>query len=147
MRRFFLFALTFFLILPAFAAQPLIFRPSVKDAREQSVLDYLTLIRRFDPSTPFTIATIDLNGDGVNEWIVRQDLTPTCETNASCRYDVVGLNEKQPELLGAFTARKVGISDEKQYGVRNLLVYNEKNDDFAFKTYIWTPAEAAFRPR
>lgn len=147
MRLFFLLALILFLTAPAFAAQPLTFRSSVKDAREQSVLDYLTLIRRFDPGLPYSMAAIDLNGDGVSEWIVRQEISPACEADASCRFEVVGLNEKEPELLGAFTARKIGISDEKQYGVRNLLVYNEKNNDFAFKTYIWTPAEAAFRPR
>jgi len=133
--------------LPALAGQPLIFRSKVKDVREQSVLDYLAGLRWLDQKLPFTMAGTDLNGDGVDEWIIRQDISPTCESDASCQYLVVGLTEREPVLLGDFAARKVGIADEKQYGVRNLLVYNEKNDDFAVKTYVWTPAEAAFRPQ
>ena len=145
--RLMIFALLFSLPTASHAEEPLVYRDHPKDAREESVLDYLKLIKRYDPALPLGMAAVDLNGDGVDEWIIRQVTSASCETAANCPYVVAGLSDKEPALLGEFPARKVGIADEKLYGVRKLLVYNEKNNDFAFKTYVWTPAETAFRPK
>lgn len=144
MRRI-LFLLAILFSLPAFAGEPLIFRESVRDAREESVLTFLKTQKDFVPQSPYAIATTDLNGDGVDEWIVRQEVTG-CESRADCLYFIAGLSEKTPTLLGQIAARKIGIADEKLYGVRKLFVYNNPQNDFDSLLYVWTPSRAAFGP-
>ena len=131
---------------PALAAVPLVFRDSIKGFREQELLDYFKLIKRYDPAKPFTLAAVDLNGDGVEEWILGQHTTPSCESDANCAFTIGGLSEGEIVLLGEMRGGKIGVSDEKLYGVHKLLVYNEKNNDFAYQNYVWTPTEQAFRP-
>ena len=131
--------------LPVTAAEPLIFRSKTKDAREASVIEYLRARGVIEENLPLSIAATDLNNDGVDEWIVRQE-QDGCRQTATCPFAVAGLSRKAPLLLGDFAARKVGISGEKAYGVRKLLVYNLKNDDFAYTVYVWSPSDSAFRP-
>ncbi len=134
-----------FSALPATAAEPLIFRAQTKDARETSVIEYLQARGVIEENLPSGIAAIDLNNDGVDEWIIRQE-TDGCRQTASCTFAVAGLSRKAPVMLGDLSARKVGISAEKAYGVRKLLVYNLKNDDFAYTVYVWSPSDSGFRP-
>jgi hypothetical protein len=146
--RFILFFLIFaFLPLPALAERPLVFREKIKGPREEAVLAMLQSTGRFIPDLPYRIAAFDLNGDGVEEWIFRQDRESGCEPNASCTYLILGLSEKKPVLLGDISARKIGIDELKTYGVRRLYVYNDKNDDFAYASYVWTPEKGAFLPQ
>jgi hypothetical protein len=131
---------------PSRAAVPLIFRDQARGLREAQLLDYFKLIKRYDPSKPYRIAAVDLNGDGVEEWIFKQYPTPSCESNADCALFIGGLSEGEIILLGEMRGGKIGVSDEKQYGVRKLLVYNEKSNDFAYQTYVWKPVDQAFGP-
>ncbi len=133
----------------AFAAagqDPLVFREKIKGYREQELLDYFQMIKRYDPSVPYSIAAKDLNGDGVEEWILFQKIPSSCISNADCAIVIGGLSEGQIVLLGEMRGGKIRVSNEKLYGVRKLLVYNEKNNDYAYESYVWTPAEQAFRP-
>lgn len=138
--------LLFCIALPATAAVPLIFRDQTKGIREQQLLEFLSEKDLYDKTKPFTIVAVDLNGDGVEEWIFRQDTAPDCESNADCAFSVAGLSKGDFALLGQMRGGKIGVSDEKLYGVRKLLVYNEKNDDFAYQFYVWTPGRQAFLP-
>ncbi len=128
------------------ASTPLVFRDTVKDIREESVITSLVTSKKLFTELPYRIAAVDLNGDGVNEWIVRQDKSSGCETNAACDFYVVGVSRNAPLLLGEFSAGKVGIDDLKSYGVSVLQVYNLKNDDFKFTRYRWNPQNYAFLP-
>ncbi len=131
---------------PAMAAEPLYFHKGIKDIREEQVIADLTAQNNLLPDVALEMARFDLNGDGVVEWIIRQNPTPTCAAESACRFTVAGLREKKPFVLGAFSAGKVGISSEKLYGVRKLLVYNKKNDDFAYSEYVWDPHKGHFTP-
>jgi hypothetical protein len=134
------------LALPAAAEVPLIFRDSAKGPREQELLTYLWEKDIYDRKAPFTMTATDLNGDGVEEWIFRQNPTPNCESNADCAFSITGLSKGNFTVLGQMRGGKIGVSGEKQYGVRKLLVYNEKNDDFAYQIYVWMPGRQAFLP-
>lgn len=140
----FLFALMLLFTSAAQAAQPLIFKSSTSDIRALSVLTFLQEAHGFTPAIPYGIAAIDLNNDGVDEWIVRQD-KPGCVQDANCPFFVVGLSQKKPRLLGDVSARKIGITDEKSYGVSHLVVYNDPNDDFTYKSYSWDPFKGRFQ--
>lgn len=147
MRPFLLFIILTLLPLSAYASAPLVFRDKTKDTREEAAFAMLVEREKFTPNLPYHVAAKDLNDDGVDEWIFRQDRESGCEANLNCRYFIVGLSDRSPVLLGDITARKIGISDEKAYGVRRLYVYNNKNDDFAFSRFVWVPQNGAFLPQ
>jgi hypothetical protein len=140
--RFFLIPLLLFAPM-AQAAQPLIFQNTTNDIRAKSVLTFLETSHKFDPSGGYQIAEIDLNGDQLAEWIVRQDI-PQCDRSASCPYYIVGLSNKQPRLLGQIQARKLGMTNQKLYGVSQLVVYNDQRNDFTYKLYSWDPHQGQF---
>lgn len=145
--RFFLLTLTTLCFAaPVMAAERLNFRDTVKDTREESVVALLTEKGTLKADMPFQIAAIDLNGDGVDEWIVRQETTPDCAPQANCTFAVAGLSEKKPVLLGRIAARKIAVTADKTYGINRLAVYNNAKDDFAFETYVWRPELFAFGP-
>jgi hypothetical protein len=141
------FLILVFIPLPVMAESLLIFREQIKGPREAEVLAMLEASGKYMPDFPFQIAAFDLNGDGVDEWIFRQDRESGCEPNASCTYLILGLSEKKPIILGDISARKIELADQKTYGVRNLHVYNDRNDDFAYTSYVWTPENRAFLPQ
>lgn len=147
MRAILFFIAIIFLPTSSHASAPLVFRDKTKDTREEAALSLLVERGKFTPNLPYHVAAKDLNDDGVDEWIFRQDREPGCEANVNCRYFIVGLSGRSPVLIGDITARKIGISDEKAYGVRRLYVYNNKNDDFAFSRYVWVPQNGAFLPQ
>lgn len=128
----------------ALAAPPLIFRDHVKGPREQEVLNMLEKTAGFLAGLPYSVAAADLNGDGVDEWIFRQDRESGCEARANCRFYVLALREGEPISLGTISARKISLSDEKSYGVRKIFAYNDKNDDFEYSRYVWDPTTGIY---
>lgn len=144
-RILFFWVIALLLCTPAIAGEPLIFRDSTRDLREQSIVDHLLSVQALYADDPIKIATFDLNGDGVDEWIVRQD-SVGCESNANCSFAIAGLSRKKPVFLGSFAGRKIGIADEKLYGVRKIVVYDNKNNDFASTVYAWNPQKSAYKP-
>lgn len=147
MRPVLFFILLSLLPFAAYASAPLVYRDETKGAREDAAFAMLVEREKFAPDLPYQVAAKDLNDDGVDEWIFRQDRESGCEANLNCRYFIVGLSARTPVLLGDITAKKIGVSDEKAYGVRRLYVYNNKNDDFAFSRYVWVPQNGAFLPQ
>lgn len=131
---------------PSYAAERLVFRDAPKDTREESVIAMLATDGAIKADIPYKIAAIDLNGDGVDEWIVNQKPSPDCETRARCTFAIAGLSGKQPVILGDIAARKITLSDDRTYGISRLNVYNNAQDDFASEIYVWRPEKRAFAP-
>ena len=126
-----------------FAAQPLIYAPLSDDLRLKSIASFLLESGALAADLPYDVAPADLNNDGIDEMIFRQQST-ACETRSNCIYLVAGVSRKQPILLATFKARKIGISEEKSYGVKKILVYDEKQNDFQYITYVWDPYKSSF---
>lgn len=114
------------------------YREAAANAREQDVIGFLHG-KGLEKKLPYKIGTADLNGDGVDEWIVRQDASPACAENATCDFYVAGLSGGKIVLLGRMEAGKVAISDDRTYGVHKLIVYNDKNNDYRGEPYLWSP--------
>ena len=146
MRFALLFLILAILPLPAHAQAPLVFRDAVKDQRESAALKMLVSKGLFIEGLPYMVASVDLNDDGVAEWIFRQDRESGCEANANCPYVIAGLSEGAPVVLGNLAARKIGIADQKIYGVSRLYVYNKKDNDFVYSLYGWSPENGSFQP-
>jgi len=142
------FFLCFFLLTaPALAGQigqtPLIYTPVGDDLRVRSITEFLLNTKRIDSQIPFDMAETDLNGDGVEEVIFRQQPSG-CEARADCLFLITGVSRKKPALLGTIHARNIGIAEEKSYGVKKILVYNQKQNDFRYITYAWDPYQSSF---
>lgn len=82
------------------------------------------------------VATVDLNDDFIDEYIVRDS---NCAVKEFCTSIIVAYMNRKPISLGRFDAHQIIISNKKDYGIRRLIVYNQKNNDFANSTVIWHP--------
>ncbi len=130
-----LFIVILFLALPnvAFADQPLTF----KKPNGFKALEIISHIKnQVDSDIDMDIATIDLNDDFIDEYIVRNN---KCDTENFCTFSIVAYMNRIPIILGQFDAHKIIILDKKDYGIRRIVVYNQKNNDFATATAIWHP--------
>jgi hypothetical protein len=130
----------------AAGAKPLVFSSSHYDLRTRQIASFLKDSGSLLPGTRIETAPIDLNGDGVNEVIFRQT-NGTCEYDSDCPYIITGISNRQPAIIATFHGRKIGISGEKSYGIHNILVYNQKRNDFQYITYSWNPFTSSFQPQ
>jgi hypothetical protein len=147
--RIFFITLILALLLPTpvmAADQKLRFKNTTKDIREMEVLEMLKASDNFDPALGYGLIAIDLNADGVDEWVVREDREPACAANSSCRFFITALKDKKPVILAKIYAGDVGILNQKIYGVTSLAVYNDPKDDFRFQRYHWKPQVGTFSP-
>lgn len=134
-------------ILPAHAAgESLIYGNISTDIRIRETLGFLQNSGVLPQGVAPSIARVDLNGDGIDEMIFRQ-MTEGCEASSDCLFLLTGVSRKQPVLLATFRARKIGISGEKSYGVKKVLVYNQKRNDFQYITHAWNPFTSSFDPQ
>ncbi len=149
--RFFAAILIFlFSIAPvAHAAQEtkLRLRAPSDDLREKQVMAYLEDQKILVGDLPFTVANLDLNNDGIDEWIFRQETTSNCTATASCKFLVAGLDKnKKPLLIAQIDAARINIRDDEMYGVRDLSVYKNPNNDLEASRYSWTPQQSTYLP-
>lgn len=138
-----------FLAFPARAADNvLVFKDgaAITDIREQQTIEMLQAEKLLFTDLPFTIAATDLNGDGIDEWLIRQDTESNCKTNATCHFFVAALSQNKPIVIGNITAGKVALMDTKLYGVTRLAVYSNPTDDFDFEQYVWHSELGRFGP-
>jgi hypothetical protein len=119
--------------LPAFAQQALRFRDA-DGYRESQILVFLN--ERRGSETAFLLAPVDLNDDLISEYIARD---PECPPSALCPFYIVAMMEREPTLIGQISAHKITPADKKDYGVRQLLVYNQSGNDFAGEPARWNP--------
>lgn len=78
---------------------------------------------------------IDLNGDSVQEWVMRQE---GCAYGEYCAYEVFGETPKNEVLsLGTLFANYVTLGHNYHNGVRNLHAYDKHHNDFTYSVYIW----------
>ncbi len=82
-----------------------------------------------------TIARTDLNGDDINELIIRAACTP--QKPALC--DFVILADTDPKLteLGVIKAFSLNIADKTHSGVRNIIAYSNVTNQFDAVVYVW----------
>jgi hypothetical protein len=137
-----LFAVLF--SLPAQAQVFLRFKAAPSDVREEQVIAFLEEKQFLNPELPFKIAAIDLNRDGVPEWIVRQDMASNCAAQANCKFLIAGLQEKKPVLLGRIEAARIEVQPQTLYGIHKLSVYDNPMNDFEPNVYAWKPEARTF---
>lgn len=118
---------------PALARETLRFKPPGDDYRDQIVIAHLEKTAP-TPATPYEFARVDLNGDGIPEYIARQAQADGIKVTP---HQILSLRRRQITDWGTLPARKLEISDKKHYGFRDILVYNNPRNDFYHDVWEW----------
>lgn len=128
---------------PANAAEPVLFDFS-PNPHEQK------LITQFAQSTDnhnFDVANVDLNKDGIAEFIFKSktcDLAVNGQKNY-CHFTIAA-NQNDEKLidLGTFQAKAITLSNNFFKGIRDLHVYNLKENDYDYSIARWNPEKSGY---
>jgi hypothetical protein len=116
------------------AQEPLSFRDA-KSYKERKALSF-TQKEQQAPDIKHVLSAVDLNGDSLDEYITRPQ---SCTAKDLCNYHVIAFMQDNPITLLTVKARKIIIEDTHKYGIRNLLIFNSKMNDFQKSRYTWNP--------
>ncbi|MEM6780280.1 MAG: hypothetical protein AAF569_00290 [Pseudomonadota bacterium] len=111
-------------------------RLSFKDKAPSS--DILNAVSVSDNYDDWITSTIDLNNDGLPEKIIKSD-RQSCNDKNGCQYIVMAQKGRNWIELGDIKAFNILVSDDRTYGIRDLLVYATPNNDFDFERHAWNP--------
>lgn len=81
----------------------------------------------------YQIALVDLNLDGLPEIVLKSIES----TNGYHEFSILNFALNQLNFIVRFPAKDIAVSDTLKNGMRNLLVYEDNNNDFRYTTYIW----------
>ncbi len=83
------------------------------------------------------IAGIDLNEDGMDEFIVSNaDCT---KVKQNCTYSILADKDNNLITLGTIKARTLLLGDSYSHGIRDILAYDNDRNDFDYTLYVWEP--------
>ena len=140
-------ALTLFIFLtyipfPAHAFESLRFQEA-DSYKENQILDFIKTQNKTAQDI-YHLAPFDLNNDAIDEYIIKPKSAKNCPQAPLCPYQIVAFQERQPILIGSFDAHKILISDKKTYGIRHIIVYNQRHNDFKTAIAVWNPFSFRF---
>jgi hypothetical protein len=87
-------------------------------------------------------AKADLNGDGMDELILKKGVCP--KAPALCTFIPVAETDGRAVKLGEIQARALLLGNGHRNGVRNILAYNSAVNDYEYQLYVWDPARARY---
>jgi len=125
------FALFFAAALPGHAQEKLYFKNKISDVQEALLRIHMA---DFDDHE---IAKIDLNYDGIFEFIARPK---NCETTeALCDFQILAeaSDGKTLIVINVIEAFDLAASNGSAFGVRDLAVFQDPLNDFASTLYRW----------
>ncbi|MCB1681688.1 MAG: hypothetical protein H6858_03015 [Rhodospirillales bacterium] len=85
----------------------------------------------------FKAVEIDLNRDGLNEYIIRQKKCYGGEQ--ACTYYILAESRGNMVLLGKIRARNLALGGSYTYGVQDILAFQSNNNDYEYDIFIWDP--------
>lgn len=110
-----------------------------QEAKTYKQKQIISFVKEQDSSKNLVLAPIDLNNDAIDEYVVRPKNLNSCPKAPFCSYKIIAFKQRTPILIGSFDAHKILITDKKTYGIRDIIVYNQRYNDFIQKTAIWDP--------
>ena len=90
----------------------------------------------------YQIADIDLNNDGIDEYILKQRRCSIIDK--SCTHLVIA--EKQNEIfeLSRIKAQNLMVGGTLSHGIKDLLAFNDEINDYKFDIYVWSPPQKMY---
>ena len=85
----------------------------------------------------YGIHEVDLNGDGILEYIVKfTDPFYTC-SDIGCHHGIIAINDDEVKRLLYIEYTELDISQETTEGVKDILSYENSLNDFSAVIYKW----------
>lgn len=124
------------------ALEPVDFQSEIKSPSLRLQIDvFLQGFYKTD-SRNFDIASLDLNGDGVNEYILKRK---TCaQAEAVCTHIVLADQKTKMHLLSSIRARHIMVGGTSNFGVNDLLVFENSVNEYDFDIYMWSPEQKMY---
>lgn len=132
----FCLALTLFSASTAHANETLRFREA-STYKENQILAHAK--SQID-SQDLILSSFDLNSDFIDEYVVRTQN----KQKQLYSYAILAFENNKPTIIGRFNAFNLLVSPKKTYGINNIIVYNDLNNDFRTFTSAWNPYEFSY---
>jgi hypothetical protein len=124
---------SFFIYSSALAMEPIAFNVTPGPINKIQLENYFKALT--PPKTAYDLAEIDLNEDGLHEFIART----SCKDDKTCDYHVLAQNNDHIIELGLIPARNIALGSAYSGGVRNIIAYKSGDNDFTSTLYVWEP--------
>lgn len=92
----------------------------------------LSTLRSLEAFTFSAIAEVDLNDDGLKEFILRDDTVMDRP-----EFRILGMNDGKFFELGTVHAQKLMLSYNRNHGVRSILAFENARNDYEYIIYQW----------
>lgn len=123
------------------AVENIIYRNDIKPSARVQLESYLKGTARPDLSS-FYISETDLNGDGINEIIMR---VRDCDSrNVTCLHLILALPPQKVVMLGEINARKLMLAGTYSGNVKDILAFRNDKNDYDYDVYFWDPVSEKY---
>ena len=126
---------------------PLVFTQDISEINTNALQSYMQEHKALNISADaIEIAKIDLNGDHIEEIVLRDKLC--AQKNAMCAYTVLAQQHiGQFIALASLEAKEFVISTQKTAGIHDIVVYNALRNDYTHNTYVWNPVAQTYKAK
>lgn len=131
-----------FVNMPAKAAELIVFGENqLSDVTIAQISKYES-IDKDRIQADFVVARIDLNADLSDEYILK---SKSCApSSGACFYKIFVSQPNAVLKVYEGMAKNLEISERAHYGVHDLLVYENKLNDYKYSVYVWNFDEARY---
>ncbi len=133
------FLLSLFSSPPALAMENITYVDFQNSSATKQLLSYLQK-EEYGGVLDSLVAHVDLNDDGLNEFILRQCPSPP----ALCTYSIWAERTKSYIEIGKITALRLTLGAEKRNGVHDLRAYHDPINDYNSIVYVWDAMDSRY---
>ncbi|MEM9469632.1 MAG: hypothetical protein AAF988_05660 [Pseudomonadota bacterium] len=124
------------------AAENLSFKAA--ETRQELIAIYFVKEQTQSPDFKYKISAIDLNKDGLNEYIA---CATHCKNNTLCDFYIIAFMSNKPILIGKIKSQKLIVEDTHQFGVRDILIFTNRLNDFDQNKLEWNPYDFVYKEK
>ncbi len=133
--------ITFIFVKKSYAIEELEYNNSISISLRYDIDKFLQKEYKTD-STKYNIAGIDLNNDGVLEYILRRK---SCDIKKNmCTHIIIAENKDKILLLSKIRAKRLAVDSRYTNGIKNLLAFKNSDNDYNFDIYMWSSKEKMY---
>lgn len=126
---------------PVFALETLIYDKKISTSLSYQIDIFLK--EQFDTSlSQYSIASIDLNNDGVDENVIKQNRCVS--SGGKCTYLIIAEKKHEIFILFKIRAYNLAVGDANSSGVKDVLALTDKTNDYNFDIYMWSPSRKMY---
>ncbi len=128
-------------ITPSYALQPLEYSDDVGATKKLKINTFLKNVYNSSKDA-FDIALIDLNSDGVEEYILKRK---SCASEKKqCFHMIIAEKDSKLLLLSEISAKNLMIAGTVTNGIKDILAFKKEINDYDFDIYMWSPAQKTY---